>query len=249
MIEASFSSLRRGFVLLVLLCVSSFCTYAEEFAVDDTGEVQRAEQGDSSFIMVTLPVESIPKELVGYLTFSGSKPEYATHGVFLEQEKNARSGAALVWGASLPAELPQPSHLLLVFTDAESEISFFEFQREEFHYSHSQSPDQIRSRIVLLRGQVDESSEGRSQLERKLHRLQRDAHLIGGFDLVEEVEQARDQEKSELKRIHSQIAQLRRSLDSIKQWPEPRDISERKRSLVRDLQELQAAGATGGDLK
>ncbi|MCB0330314.1 MAG: hypothetical protein KDD70_11630 [Bdellovibrionales bacterium] len=213
-------------------------------AIASSEEDSAKAHSERAFVLASFAVSSAPEKILGFYTEGSSSPLLPLHGVFLEREtgepsEKRRDFQEIVWGAFLPVGTYEIRLLYLLVEEAGGQRRFFSFNSDNFIGFSPQGPDEVRGRIGFLREQIEQSVKDKESLANTLERLKKDAKLIGGFEAALTLEKDKNREEQEVKRIRSQVGQLRKSLQAIKSWTEPTDLSDRKQTLVKDIKELQ----------
>ena len=233
-----------NFRFLLALLVLATPALAEEKASTEkkvaTEKIEQVstEEQEKAFLLVTLKDVNSVKKVRAYISFSPELSFEPIQGIFLEQSsKDEATGT--VWGVSLPGSRPAPTMLILIVEAFEEDQFFYIFGDQEFSYFPSQTLDEVRARIALQREEVDSARVEKEKLEAALGRLEADAKVIGGFEQLGQLERRKTFEEGELRRVTSQLEQLKKSIEALKRWKVPADLPERKRVLIKDIQELQ----------
>lgn len=218
-----------------LLCFATVNTHTDasaEDAQDHSGAIARR------LIVAHLQEEALPGEMDGYLLLEDGR-WISRKGVVLRQKKTADEDSSTIWTTYISAEVGEIEELVLRGELVEGNSKLYQVFGSSIFISPIEEAEVVRKRIALLRQQLEQLQDERERLTRSYETLKRDAHLIGQQDTIEKLERDVRETEKNISRIRAQTKDFRNEIRSLKAWPEPLDIRERKQAYLKDLRELQ----------
>jgi len=221
--------------LFVFLAVYSHtCASAEEMQ-ENSGVIS------TRLIVAHLKEGAVPSKMDGYLLLEDGR-WISGRGVVVRQNKTLDEESHPIWAMEIPSEVGEIAELVVSEEKGEGDSRLYQIPRNNFFIAPIENSEVVRARISLLRQQLEQLHNERKRLQRSYDTLQRDAQLIGQQDTIERLERnVRDAEK-DIIRIRTQAEDFRNEIRSLKAWPEPLDIRERKQVYMKDLRELEEEG-------
>lgn len=218
-----------------LFFFTTICTDILASAEEAQGKL---ETSSTRLVVAHLEDKEVSRDIEGYLLLDDGR-WIAGKGVVVRQNKTVDEESHSLWAMRVSAEVREVEELVLSEENSEGLSSMYQVNRNSFFLAPIENSEVVRRRISLLRQQLEQLQDERERIERAHDTLTRDAQLIGQEDTIKKLEQdVRDVDKH-ISRIRMQREDFRNEMRSLKAWPEPLDIRERKQAYVRDLRELQ----------
>lgn len=220
------------FVLSVVY--SHTCATAEDLR-------ESSEAISTRLIVAHLEGEAVSGKMDGYILLEDGR-WISGKGAVLRKNKTPDEESHSIWAMQISSEEGEVAELVISEERAEGDSRLYQIHRNNFFIAPIEKSEVVRARISLLRQQLEQLHGERKRLQRSYDTLQRDAQLIGQQDTIERLEKnVRDAEK-DISRIRTQAEDFRNEIRSLKAWPEPLDIRERKQIYMKDLRELEEKG-------
>jgi hypothetical protein len=227
-----------------LLCAQAILFFAAAYThtYASAEDIQKNSEVISTRLIVAhLDGGAVPGTMEGYLLLEDGR-WISGKGAVLRQNKTPKEESHSIWVMQISSEGGEVAELVISEERAEGDSRLYQIPRSNFFIAPIENSEVVRARISLLRQQLEQLHRERKRLQRSYDTLQRDAQFIGQQDTIERLEKnVRDAEK-DIIRIRTQAEDFRNEIRSLKAWPEPLDIRERKQAYMKDLRKLQEKG-------
>lgn len=219
--------------MLAAVCIRTYAT-AQDMQ-------ENSEAISTRLIVAHLKEGAVLSKMNGYLLLENGR-WISGKGAVLRQSNTPEEEPHSIWAMEITSAVGEIKELVITEERGEGDSRLYQIPRNNFFIAPIENSEVVRARISLLRQQLEQLHSERKRLQRSYDSLKRDAQLIGQQDTIERLEKnVRDAEK-DIIRIRTQAEDFRNEIRSLKAWPEPLDIRERKQIYMKDLRELEEKG-------